>query len=113
MARKLAKKKNVTTKKKEVEFYEGDIVIVESLKATKRRHGTNTSMMKMIGGEYIIETVEMHHTGQYPVIHIRNSEKESQWAFAPPDLILVKKCSDITSDAMPNDPIMFDPKELV
>jgi hypothetical protein len=112
MARKIAKKKKATSKKKE-EFHEGDIIIIESLKTTKLRHGTNTHMMEMVGGEYIIETVEMHHTGKYPVIHIRANEKESQWAFAPPDLILVQKCRDITSDAMPNDPIMFDPKELV
>ena len=112
MARKLVKKKKVTTKKAEVEFCEGDIVIIESLKFTELRHGTNTSMTKMVGKEYSVKSIDMHHSGKYPVVHM-NNDTGGRWSFAPPDLILVRKFSDITSEAMPNEPIMFDPKELV
>jgi len=113
MAKKLVKKKKVSSEKKEVEFYEGDLVIIKSLKVTKDRHGINSQMRKMLNNEYTVQRVDIHHSGKYPVVHISYDELETSWAFAPPDLTLVKKCCDITSDAMPNNLIMFDPNELI
>lgn len=101
------------SKKKEdiKEFLKDDVIIIESLKVTKARHGINTHMTKMIGNEYIVDLVEMHHSG-HPIVRVRD-DNDSRWVFAPSDLTLVQKCSDVISEAMPGKPIMFDPNELV
>ena len=112
--KKLLKKSKVEPSKKTVQrdFEQGDSVLVESLITSKDRHGINSAMRKMVGKEYEVESSEMHHSLKYMVVYLRD-KAEHRWAFAPPDLKLVKDCLSATSDAMPTKPIMFDPNELI
>ena len=91
-------------------FQKGDLVVVESLRITKSRHGTNSAMEKMVDLEFEVDDLGTDHSDNNEV-HFKHNH--STWSFAPEDLILAESISDVVSDAMATEPIMFDPNELV
>ena len=102
--RKIAKKKSVKP-----EFKAGDEVIVESLTITQPRHGIHRHMEEMVGDQYVVHETRTSNPNKV----VLKTEKGDKWVFASEDLVLITDANKIQSEAMPVDPIMFDPKELV
>ena len=88
-------------------FKKGDLVFVESIVTTTKRHGSNSSMERMIGTEANVTETRLNR------IILKDTRKNTTWIFAVEDLILASSIGDTPSEAMKTEQLMFDPNELV
>ena len=86
----------------------GDRVVIHSLDKTEPEYQANSTMRKMIGKDFEVEKALI--TSGRPKLRIRSPGGRT-YVFHPEDLELIR-LDLINSEAMPQEKIMFDPKEL-
>lgn len=89
-------------------IHTGDRVVIYSLDKTAPAYDANSTMRDMVGKDFEVEKAFVIQ-GR-PKIRIR-SPGGRNYVFHPEDLELIK-LELINSEAMPQEKIMFDPKEL-